>query len=188
MQSPSPESLINPKFVPTAAETPPSPLLLGFVVAIVVAIGFSPWLLTRMARETLATPPVVKQVDMTAPSNWSVDAKWHHSHLLQNNFNLINHAQYAAQMQRERKFAKAVEAYTLLIEGTGKFRAQNYTNRGRAYMSLHRYDLAIADFNNAIALDPVEADAFRGRSEAYRELGQTALAQQDMNQSMKLNH
>ena len=55
-------------------------------------------------------------------------------------------------------------------------------------MSLHRYDLAIADFNNAIALDPVEADAFRGRSEAYRELGQTALAQQDMNQSMKLNH
>jgi Tfp pilus assembly protein PilF len=59
--------------------------------------------------------------------------------------------------------------------------------RGLAYFNLGRYDLAIADFNNTIALDPVEADAYRGRSEAYRQLGKSDLAAADMMRFAKLN-
>lgn len=187
MNSSSPESVVNPKFLAGAAEQPPSPLLFGSVVAIVLAIGFSPWLLTKMAREAPVLPPIQKRADMSSPENWGVVAKWHHSHLMQNNLNLITQAQYASRMQRERKFAKAVQAYTTLIQGTGRFRAENYICRGKAYCSLGRYDLAVADFNNAISINPADADAFRGRAEAYRRLGQTTLAQQDMNQSTKLN-
>ncbi len=187
MKSSSPELSVNPKFLPGADDKPPSDLILGAVLAVVIAIGFSPWLLTKMARETPPSPVFGKGADMSSPSNWRLDAKWHHSQLLRNNFNLVEHSQYAARMQREKKFAKAVQAYTMLIEGAGRYRAQNYLQRGLAYFNLGRYDLAIADFNNTIALDPVEADAYRGRSEAYRQLGKSDLAAADMMRFAKLN-
>jgi tetratricopeptide (TPR) repeat protein len=188
VNSSSPESVVNPAFLPGAAEQPPSPWLLGAVVSIVIAIGFSPWLLTKMAREAPLMPPVQKGADMSSPQNWGITAKWHGSRLMHDNINLATQSQYAARMQRERKFATAVKAYTKLIQGTGKYRAENYISRGQAYLSLGRFDLAVSDFNNAIALDPVEPDAFRFRSDAYRQLGKPDLAQQDMNQSMILNH
>ncbi len=187
MNSSSPETVVNPQLLSDATEKPPSPWLLGSVVAVVIAIGFSPWLLTKMAREAPAMPPSQKGADMSSPQNWGVVAKWHNSRLMHNNLNLATQSAYAARMQRERKFGTAVKAYTKLIQGTGKYRAENYIFRGNAYLSLGRYDLAVSDFNNAIAIDPVEPDAFRGRSEAYTKLGKTDLAQRDMNQSMMLN-
>jgi tetratricopeptide (TPR) repeat protein len=169
-------------------DKPPSPLLLGAVLLVVGAIGFSPWFIVKMAREA---PPVkaAAPIDTTQPNNWDIDAKWHHSHLFENHLNYITQARMGAQYQREKKFVKAAEAYTRLLEERSTNKAVNYTGRGNAYLSLGRYDLAVSDFSSAIGIDPVEAsEAYRGRSEAYKALGQQKLSDDDMMKSMRLNH
>ena len=49
--------------------------------------------------------------------------------------------------------------------------ASCYTNRGYAYDNKGDYDRAIADFTQAIRLDPNDADARRGLEEARQARG-----------------
>jgi tetratricopeptide (TPR) repeat protein len=133
-----------------------------------------------MAREAA---PVV---NLNSPQNFQIDAKWHHSHLMQDHMNFEIQSRLARQEGQQRKFAEAARMYSTLLQSP-KNRAGNYLSRGKCFLMLRRFDLALSDFTNSISLEPQDGDAYRARSEAYQQLGQTEKAQADLAQSMKLN-
>jgi tetratricopeptide (TPR) repeat protein len=62
-----------------------------------------------------------------------------------------------------------------------------YFHRGNAYNKKGEYDRAIADFNQAIQLNPKDAKAFNNRGNAYDEKGEYNRAIADFNEALKLN-
>jgi tetratricopeptide (TPR) repeat protein len=68
-----------------------------------------------------------------------------------------------------------------------KTRAQAYYNRGVAYRAEGDTDHAIADYNEAIRLDPDLAEAYSSRGIAYRAKGDTNRAIADYNEAIRLN-
>jgi tetratricopeptide (TPR) repeat protein len=64
--------------------------------------------------------------------------------------------------------------------------ATAFKNRGNAYDDKGQYDLAIQDYDHAIATNPNDADAFNNRGTSYRARGQYDLAIQDYDQAIRL--
>lgn len=64
--------------------------------------------------------------------------------------------------------------------------AQDYFNRGEDYLSKKRYDLAIAYFSEALALDSRLARAYLGRGLAYKAKGEQARAEADFKKAVEL--
>lgn len=62
-----------------------------------------------------------------------------------------------------------------------------FNNRGNAYYDKKDYDRAIADYNEALRLDPVFALAFYNRSCAYRDKGDNDRAVDDYIQAILLD-
>jgi tetratricopeptide (TPR) repeat protein len=62
-----------------------------------------------------------------------------------------------------------------------------YNNRGVAYTETGKRELAIQDFNEAIALFPAYAIAYSNRGLAYENSGQNERAVADFDQPLKLN-
>lgn len=62
-----------------------------------------------------------------------------------------------------------------------------YTNRGNAYAAKGMYDRAIADFGEAIALDPGDAVAHNNRARTYLRRGRTDLAILDYTEAIKID-
>src|SRR5664280_2946637 len=62
----------------------------------------------------------------------------------------------------------------------------NY-NRGTVYATKGQYDRAIEDFDQAIRLNPQDADVFNNRGIAFKNKGQYDRAIQDYDQAIKLN-
>ncbi|MBN2023908.1 MAG: tetratricopeptide repeat protein, partial [Pirellulales bacterium] len=60
--------------------------------------------------------------------------------------------------------------------------------RGDAYRLKHEYDSAIADFTEAIRLDPKDADAYYFRGLAYKSKGQRAAAERDLAKAKRLGY
>ena len=54
--------------------------------------------------------------------------------------------------------------------------AQAYANRGLVYRETGKYDLALADYNKAIGIDPNYAITYLGRGIVYRAEKKAALA------------
>jgi tetratricopeptide (TPR) repeat protein len=73
--------------------------------------------------------------------------------------------------------------------GTWKGRdlAAYYNNRGYAYSHKGDLDRAIADYSEAIRIDPVDADAFTSRGVAYRAKGDNDRAIADFNEAIRLD-
>ncbi len=61
-------------------------------------------------------------------------------------------------------------------------------NRGATYWYIDKTDLALADFDRAIALDPNNARAFHERSNAYRSIGHLDKALADANDAVRIDH
>ncbi|WP_082523863.1 tetratricopeptide repeat protein [Methylobacterium sp. Leaf399] len=65
--------------------------------------------------------------------------------------------------------------------------AHAFYNRGLAYKKKEDYDRAIADFNEAIAVDPSDADFFRSRGSTYDDMERYDAAIEDYDRSIKLD-
>jgi Tfp pilus assembly protein PilF len=62
-----------------------------------------------------------------------------------------------------------------------------YNNRGAAYNGKHDWDRAIADFSEAVRLDPNYAAPYRHRAFAYMQKGNYAQARTDVNMALRIN-
>ncbi|WP_354634905.1 trypsin-like peptidase domain-containing protein [Planktothricoides raciborskii] len=65
--------------------------------------------------------------------------------------------------------------------------AADYYNQGLRNYNLKKYDLAIADYNQAIALDPNDSAAYYNRGIAYSDLKKYDLAIADYNKAIALD-
>ena len=68
-----------------------------------------------------------------------------------------------------------------------KNRAIAYSNRGVAYWKKSEYDRAIADYTEAIALDPNDAIAYSNRGAAYKKRGEVDRAIADYTKAIALD-
>ncbi|MBW4535469.1 MAG: tetratricopeptide repeat protein [Pleurocapsa minor HA4230-MV1] len=64
--------------------------------------------------------------------------------------------------------------------------AEAYYNRGFSYAEQGKYELAIADFNQAIKIDPNNALPYIGRADLYVVQGKNKLARTDLEKAKQL--
>jgi tetratricopeptide (TPR) repeat protein len=84
----------------------------------------------------------------------------------------------------------SISSCTAIIQSgkeTRKKLAVTYHNRGIAYGNKGQYDRAIADFDQAIRLNPNDADFFRNRGSVYADKKQYDRAIEDFSQAIRLN-
>ena len=158
-------------------ESPPSPAVFCLVLLVVGAIGFSPWLIAKYARETPAPAKSTLIIQQRFRN-------WQRANLTRGGAVLSSAAEKALQLEHDRHFSEAIEQYTVLITGHHNM-ALNYLRRGICYLYMNRYDLAIGDLNNSIAINPDDADAYTYRAAAYHRLGQEEKATSDLLQARK---
>jgi len=87
------------------------------------------------------------------------------------------------------KFRDAVTLCTKQIEGSAdaKIIHDAYRYRGIAYVETGKPDLAIADFNKTLEINPNDDEAYNDRGAAYLEIGKIDFAIADYNKSIQLN-
>lgn len=78
-------------------------------------------------------------------------------------------------------------SYTTAEITTGNGNAQRYYNRGRLHAAKGEHDDAIADFNQAVALDPQRANYWFARGEAFRVIGDIDDAMANFDRSIALD-
>ena len=91
----------------------------------------------------------------------------------------------AEDVYRAGNYPEAAGMYSELIEKYPKARTP-YLRRGDCYASLEEFDRAIADFDAAIKLLPLEPRAYLARSWAHLSKGATNLALADAEPSIKV--
>ena len=87
------------------------------------------------------------------------------------------------------KFDKALNELNY-YEKNSKNENKNYElnyHKGLCYMNNKQYNFALEEFNNALRLDPNNAEALTNRALVYSELGKTKEATADRDAALKLN-
>lgn len=74
-----------------------------------------------------------------------------------------------------------------IILGGSEFTATDYNNRGCTFHSLGRHNEALTDFDRAIHLDPLVANAYSNRGNVYRSLRQYNKALADFDGAIQLD-
>ncbi len=91
----------------------------------------------------------------------------------------------ADTLSAQRKFDEADQLYGKAIEATPKS-PLGYNNRGMFRQSIDRHDAAVADFNQALALDKNYFVAMTNRGFSKLEMGQLADAEKDFTTSLSM--
>jgi tetratricopeptide (TPR) repeat protein len=136
--------------------------LLGAVLLVVGMVAFLPMMLPTLTGHQHDGGGPTRQA--LAQSSLSQDMLYMQAH----------------EKVRRGQYEPAIEELTKVINASSR-RIDAYYNRGRCYMSMRqpRFDLALSDFNRAIALDPHDGDLYRLRATAYEHLGNQAMALAD---------
>jgi tetratricopeptide (TPR) repeat protein len=82
--------------------------------------------------------------------------------------------------------AVAIPACTVLIKQTPQ-NATAYYNRGISYRETGQLDLALADYNRAIEIDPKYFEAYNNRGVLYMSRGDNKRALQEFDRAIKIN-
>lgn len=90
--------------------------------------------------------------------------------------------------QRRKDYENAIKDFNKVIEiATNVFaKAQAFNSRGDVYFKKEEYDKAIADFTQAILLDPKDHFFYSDRAQAYEKIGRKDLAEADRKKADKL--
>ncbi|HEY9680697.1 MAG TPA: tetratricopeptide repeat protein [Oculatellaceae cyanobacterium] len=164
------------------AESPPSPFLLGLVLVIVGAIGFSPWYVAKKAREAADSPNAevifknaraLGRSHMLHPGATGVSSK----------------VQVALQYRMEGKYEDSIREFNdvLVHPQSVEKRALNLLVRGDCFLNLGQYDKALDDFNKSIELVPNDRDAYMERATAYFRMGKKDLYARDLLKARSFN-
>ena len=74
-----------------------------------------------------------------------------------------------------------------VIQETAKNLAAAYFFRGAAYVAKNDFDRAIADYTQAIAIDPTESDYLNSRAAIYEQKSDMTRAMADYDAAIKLD-
>ena len=92
----------------------------------------------------------------------------------------------SGDMQKE-KYQDAVENFTQSINLAAN-EAEGYFNRGRAFLMLDQPDEALADFNEAVLFDPLNAALYYWRAQAWRAKDNQGNMREDLKLSCEMGH
>ncbi|MDB9518112.1 tetratricopeptide repeat protein [Roseofilum reptotaenium CS-1145] len=95
-------------------------------------------------------------------------------------------SQQAKVRLEQGDYLGAIDLLTCLIE-SDPICADHYNNRGYAYFQDGEVELAIADYSQAIQLNPTLDRAYNNRANAYARLGDLYAALLDYDQTLDLN-
>jgi len=87
--------------------------------------------------------------------------------------------------QDVRQYDRALEAINRAIEIAP--RSGWYSNRGMLYGAWKKWDIALADYNKALALNPNNARAYINRADVYKERKEFDLALADYNRAIEID-
>jgi tetratricopeptide (TPR) repeat protein len=99
-------------------------------------------------------------------------------------------AQHSARCVNEDKSAKpetSIASCNTVIQETAKSLAAAYFYRGASHVTKNDLDRAIADYSQAIAIDPTESDYLNSRAAIYEHKNDMQRAMADYDQAIKLN-
>ncbi|NLN36192.1 MAG: tetratricopeptide repeat protein, partial [Candidatus Cloacimonetes bacterium] len=96
-------------------------------------------------------------------------------------------AQEKIQEIRESETKKQALLSKLVSSSERLGSATEYLARGETYLKEAKWEQAYADFNQAIELEPENAEAYRYRGATYHKLGDAKSALKDYNQAIKLD-
>ena len=101
---------------------------------------------------------------------------------------LENLQQKVEQLLQENNWDELIPVYTEMIalKGELKDKVATYYNRGVAYSNTGKYTQAIADFDKAIELNPLQSVFYWSRGRIYRLLGDNDRAIVDFNKTIEL--
>ena len=98
-----------------------------------------------------------------------------------------NKVDEARTLKEKRKTCtEVIEHYTNALNQNLEL-SPVYNNRGTAYKDIDEHDLAIADFEKAIQLNPDDAGAYSNRGAVYNNKGDFDLAIEDFDKAIRLN-
>lgn len=90
----------------------------------------------------------------------------------------------ALSLQEKKDYENAIANYTRAIELNSQT-AEAYVNRGAAYESMGNLDLALQDFNTALALEP-KSEAYNNRANVHFKKRDYDRAAQDYSKALEL--
>ncbi len=93
--------------------------------------------------------------------------------------------QTALSAQKAGDFRKAIALYTEAIDFNSRI-AGAYVNRGAAYESMGEIDLALQDYDAALAIEP-RSEAYNNRGNVYSRKGDNRRAFQDYSKALELD-
>ena len=94
--------------------------------------------------------------------------------------------QGVVNMEKEL-YEEAIKNFTQAINLQTTF-ADAYINRGRIYTLQKEINLAVADFNQAVMFDPLNAEIYYWRSQAWKEKGDAYNLSEDLKLACEMGH